>query len=158
MSVTAKEVKATKKTADRLALLFLPEKKLSQIVLWALIPTILLLFSVTLSFLNRSPITLYIPVVAITTLCLSIYYRTIGFYISFVGLLFFALLFYRALPFDQRLWKMEILFSFAIDSFIILRGIEEVETLLGKLETNSEQDKKSVHSICIKYPPQYAQP
>ncbi|NGX55322.1 MAG: hypothetical protein KR126chlam2_00955 [Chlamydiae bacterium] len=147
MNVTAKELKATKKTIDRLASLFLPEKKLTQIVLWSVIPSVLLLLSVGLSFINRSPITLYIPVVAITTLCLSIYYRTIGFYISFVGLLFFALIFYRAIPFDQRLWQMEILFSFAIDSFIILLAIEEVEALLGQLETKSLENQERVHSI-----------
>lgn len=133
---------------DRFASWILPKNAFSQILLWLLLPLLLFIATLSLSSFCLSPITPYLFLLSISAIVLSIRFRTFGLAIIYGVLLAVLLFFYKDIAPHERLWQMQLLFSIAIETYILLLAVEEVEGLLHTRDIQSEKDSEKIKVFC----------
>ncbi len=117
-----------------------PESVCGRTFFWGSIPSILLLFTIGVSFFSPSVFSAYLPFFALIGGLICLRWKSVGLGGCFLGLALLVLGLYREIPVDQRFWQMGLVFSLAIDFFILLLAVEEIDTGMKKvIETSRKQ-------------------
>lgn len=117
---------------------FFPSSALGKLLVLAFMPSLLVLFSVGASFLKPSIFTPYFPILSLLTSLICLFFRTKGVAASYTALALFLLYFFKDLDPQTQLWQMSLVFSLAINLFILLLCIEEIEALLAHVTVHSQ--------------------
>lgn len=128
-------------TIDKLILSILPETRVAQTLWWISLPLISLFFNLGISFLIPCVSTVYLPFLALLGVSITIRWKGIGLAISYllVGVVFFLV--YKKVPSADLLWQSGVLFSLALELYIVLLCSEEIETIILDLQNTAEEQK-----------------
>ncbi|MBI3901064.1 MAG: hypothetical protein HY324_02810, partial [Chlamydiia bacterium] len=109
-------------------------------VLWHSLPLIFFLATVGVGMLSPSPLTRYVPFIALFQFVLTLGFRTWGLALSYSLLAMVLFLGAPSLSRDVLLWQMGLFFALALNSYILLLSLEEE----ASLEKPSEPDEVSL--------------
>lgn len=111
-----------------------PQSISGRVLFWGALCVGLVLFNLGVNFLRPSPLSHYLPFLALIGGMLVLRWKTAGLTGSYLALGLLLLSYYRDIPSDDRLWQMGLVITFAVDLFILLLVIEDIEWLVGKIE------------------------
>ena len=126
-----------------------PESVTGKTFLWAFLPLVLLLLTMGVSFLRPTPFTLYLPVFSAIGVFLCCLWKTIGLSGSYLALISFLLITLKNVPSDQYLWQMVMVLCFAIDYFIVLLSVEEIEITFRKKDEEYHEKLSHLHQSTL---------
>lgn len=116
-----------------------PEGVCGRTFFWGALPSILFLFTVGVSFFSPSVLSAYLPFFALVGGLVCLRWKSVGLGGCFLALTLLVVGLYKEIPTDQRLWQTGLIFSLAIDFFILLLAIEEIESGMKKVMETSRQ-------------------
>lgn len=132
---------------------WIPEGVIPQALLWVCLPAFLFILTMgvgyvqTCSFLPSFPLLVFLGCLA------CVLWRTIGLSIAYGALALFLFLYFDRVPVEDRLWQMGAVFVLALDYFILLLSLEEIESVLGSLFSTSNgvsiELKKTQESLAL---------
>jgi len=121
---------------------FFPKKMSALAMLWATLPTLLLLFNLGISWLKPTPFTQFLPFVALVGLVLPLRFKNVGLSISFSILALSVFLMVPHSEPNEKLWQMGIYFNMALTFYIALLAAEEIEECFAQMDA---QETKTLH-------------
>lgn len=110
------------------ALNLVPERLSGRALFWGVLPLFLFLLTSGVSFFSTSFFSPLIPFASLVGTLVCMRWRAIGLYSCYVALALLALFFFREMPHAVGLWQGGVIFSLAVDFFILLLVVEEIET------------------------------
>jgi hypothetical protein len=120
----------------------LPATNVERILLWACLPACLLLLELGITYLKPSFFTHFFPFLTIISVGLIFRYRSMGLATSYLLLLGSLLFLFRNLAPECRLWQIALLFTYALNLFILLLCVEEVTDCLEEISAQTGEFKK----------------
>lgn len=120
---------------ERLFLGWIPEGVSSSLWLWGSLPAFLLLFTLWIGSVQPCAFLPSLPLFVFLGSFACLLWRTIGLSLFYGALTLFVFLYYDRVSPADRLWQMGIVFGLALDCFILLLSLEEIENLLKSLSS-----------------------
>lgn len=120
---------------ERLFLGWIPERISTSIWLWGLLPAILFLFTLWVGSIQPCALVPSLPLFVFLGSFACLLWRTIGLSVFYGALALFVFLLYGRVPSSERLWQLGVVFVLALDHFILLLSLEEIENVLSSLSS-----------------------
>ncbi len=139
MNVTVAAEKNTGSVFAKLSRNLVADKTRSSLVLWTNCAAVLFLLNLLIAFLNPCFFTKYLPAIVLPLGFATVIFRIWGLSISYVALFLLIVFFPDSFPESGRLWQMGVLFSSALNFFILLLSVEESEACFEGIKRESAE-------------------
>lgn len=129
---------------------FLGKQFVSNAFFWLFLSFALLSLTVAVAFIKPSPFGLFLAFFLPAASLVCVKYRTYGLLLAYSILTLFVLL-NLAMPQQERLWQMSIIFIAALDLFIVLLTAEEVEEIFVKWQGKNQSAQQELEKMQVKF-------
>lgn len=135
MNVAATVEKKTVYSLDALLLHFLPKSGFGRALVWSVLPFLLFLMDVGISFSHSCALTKYFPFIALGISSSILCFKVRGLIGSYLFLALFLLVFIPNLPREDYFWQIGIVLSIALSAFIQLFACDEAKNCFEDMES-----------------------